>query len=100
MTIRKTGLAILQSRRAELLALADKYGVKNIRVFGSVARGEEDADSDIDLLVTPLPKTSLFEFMDMEEELQALLGRKIDLVSDGGLSPYLKDRILTEAKPI
>jgi predicted nucleotidyltransferase len=95
-----TTLDLLHKNREALLVLAERYGVSNVRVFGSVARGEDDAQSDIDLLVTPLAGTSLFELMDLEEELQRLLGRKIDLVSDRGLSPFFKDRILCEAEPV
>lgn len=93
-------LETLRTRRAELLALAEAYKAENVRVFGSVARGEATETSDVDLLVHFKPGASLFDLMDLQEETAALLKTRVDVVSDKGLSPYLKDRILSEATPV
>lgn len=90
----------LQARRNELIALAARHKAENLRVFGSVARGEAREDSDIDLLVHFRPGASLFDLMDLKEESEALLGIAVDVVSDRGLSPYLARRILDEARPL
>lgn len=90
----------LRARRADLLALAERHKGENVRVFGSVARGEADAGSDVDLLIHFRPGASLFDLMDLQEEAEAILHTSVDVVSDNGLSPYLKDRILGEAIPL
>ncbi len=90
----------LRARRTELLALANTYKAENVRVFGSVARGEANENSDVDLLVHFRPGASLFDLMDLQEASTALLNTKVDVISDRGLSPYLKDRILNDAIPV
>ncbi|MBI5868309.1 MAG: nucleotidyltransferase family protein [candidate division Zixibacteria bacterium] len=90
----------LKSKRSEILALATKYGASNVRVFGSVVRGEASPDSDVDLLVSMEKGRSYFDLVGLWYDLEELLGRKVDVVTDGGLSPYLKDRILGEAVPL
>lgn len=90
----------LGARRSELIALADRYKAENLRVFGSVARGEANEQSDVDLLVHFRSGASLFDLIDFKEDAEKLLGVSVDVVSDGGLSPYLKDRILSEARPL
>ena len=90
----------LGARRSELIALADRHKAENLRVFGSVARGEANERSDVDLLVHFRDGASLFDLIDLKEGAEKLLGVAVDVVSDGGLSPYLKDRILNEARPL
>lgn len=90
----------LQARRSELIALAARHKADNLRVFGSVARGEAREDSDIDLLVHFRPGASLFDLVHLIEDASRLVERKVDVVSDGGLSPYLRERILGEARPL
>jgi uncharacterized protein len=90
----------LRARREELIALASRYKAENVRVFGSLARGQAGPGSDVDFLVHFRPGASLFDLMDLQEEAQALLGEKVDVVSDRGLSPYLAARILREARPL
>jgi predicted nucleotidyltransferase len=66
-------------------------------VFGSVARGEANENSDVDLLVNFLPGASLFDLIDLKEDAEQLLGTSVDIVSEGGISPFLEQRILSEA---
>jgi len=65
-----------------------------------VARGDDDAVSDIDLLVDPGPTTTLFELGAMLDDVQVLLGTRVDLLTPGGLSPRLRERVLHEAQPL
>ncbi len=90
----------LKEHRDEILRLAAKHGVRNVRVFGSAARGEETATSDIDFLVEPGPRTSAWFPAGLIEDLEQLLGHKVDVLTDGGISPYLRDRIYAEAIPL
>lgn len=90
----------LRARRTELIALADRHKAENVRIFGSVARGEAGENSDVDLLVHFREGASLFDLMDLQEGSAALLGTDVDVVSDRGLSPYLETRILSEARPL
>lgn len=87
---------VLRDHVDEVRRIAFRNGATTVRVFGSVARGDDRFDSDIDLLVQLRPGTSLFDLVTMTEEIESLLGCRIDIVSDGGL----RDRdagILTEA---
>ncbi len=77
--------------------MAACHGATNIRVFGSVVRGDDRPDSDIDLLVDVEPGRSLLDIIGLEQELEELLGRRVEVLTIGGLSPYLEQRILTEA---
>ena len=88
---------MLLARREEIIALAAKHKAENVRVFGSVARGEANENSDVDLLVNFLPGASLFDLIDLKEDAEQLLGISVDIVSEGGISPFLEQRILSEA---
>ncbi len=90
----------LRALRTELIALASKHKAENIRVFGSVARGEENENSDVDILVHFREDASLFDLMDLQEDTERMLGIDVDVISDRGLSPYLETRILGEARPL
>lgn len=91
---------IIVSRKEQILALAAKYGASNVRVFGSVARGTADENSDVDFLVNLAPGRSLFDLGGLLYELQMLLGRNVDVVTPAGLRPRIRDRVLKEAIPI
>lgn len=91
---------LLQERRSDILQLATRHGARRVRIFGSIIRGTATEGSDIDLLVAFEPDRSLLDLIGFKQDLQELLGREIDVVSEGGLSPYLKDRILQEAQPL
>ncbi len=90
----------LQARRQELIELAKIHKAENLRVFGSVARGEANENSDVDFLVHFQPGASLFDLIHLIDDASALINTKVDIVSDGGLSPYLAKRILAEARPL
>jgi uncharacterized protein len=88
---------LLQQHRAEVLRLAAKYGATDVRVFGSVARGEADDASDIDFLVRMAPGRSLFDLGALLMDLQDLLGRRVDVVTERGLRPRVREQVLGEA---
>ncbi len=88
---------LLASRRDDVLRIAAKHCARNVRVFGSIARGEADEASDIDLLVELEPGRSLLDHAALWLELRELLGVDVDVVSDRGLKPRIRDRILAEA---
>lgn len=90
-------LEYLRAKRAEILTLASRHGVVRIRVFGSIARGEPNTHSDIDFLVTFEPARSLLDQIGLLQDLSDLLGTRVDVVSEGGLSPYMREDILKEA---
>lgn len=87
----------LRARRGEILQLAERHGVRNVRVFGSVARGDDRLDSDVDLLVDVQPGRSLLDVIGFEQDLSDLFERRVEVLTDGGLSPHLERRILQEA---
>lgn len=91
---------LIQSHRQALLDLAARHGVTDLRVFGSMARGDAGADSDVDLLVRPLPGTSLLDLGGLLMDAQDLLGRRVDVVSERALTGALRARILEEAVPL
>lgn len=92
-----TTIEALHSQRDHVLEVAQRHGVTSIRVFGSVARGEEKADSDIDFLVTTGPRVSSWFPAGLILELEALLGRHIDIVTEPGLNPHIRNQVLAEA---
>jgi len=91
---------LLLPKKQDILAVARAHGARNIRVFGSVARGTESIASDIDLLVEMEAERGLLERVALKQDLEDLLGRSIDLVTDRTLSRYLRETILAEAKPL
>lgn len=91
---------LLQEKRQDILRVAASHGARNIRVFGSAARGEADESSDIDLLVDMDPNRSLLDVAALVADLRELLGRKVDVVSEKGLYWLLRRRILKEARPL
>lgn len=93
------GLADLRARRDELITLAARWGAHDVRVFGSVARGEQQKESDVDFLVTFEEGRSLLDQVHLIDALRETLGTAVDVVADGGLLP--RDRhILEESVPL
>jgi len=88
---------IIGSHREQILALANKYGASEVRIFGSVARGTADEHSDIDFLVDLAPGRSLLDLGGLLYELQHLLGRDVDVITSAGLRPRIRDSVLREA---
>jgi uncharacterized protein len=88
------------TKRDEILRVAAKRGARNIRVFGSVARGDNDASSDIDFLVDLEPGRSLFDLSGLLIDLQAALDTDVDVVTERGLRERVRERILREAVPL
>lgn len=95
-----TDLDRLRDRREEILGYAATHGARNVRVFGSVVRGDADAASDVDLLVEMEPGRSLLDLVGLWQDLEDLLGTHVDVLSDGGVSPHLLERIYGEAVPL
>jgi predicted nucleotidyltransferase len=93
-------ITLLKNKRKDILRIASKYGARNVRIFGSMARGEAKEDSDIDFLVDMEPGRSLFDLGGLLMDLQNLLAQKVDVVTEKGLRPRIRDRILKEALPL
>jgi uncharacterized protein len=91
---------LLKQKRSEILRLAAQHGASNVRLFGSVARGEARPDSDVDILVAMEKGRNLLDLVGFWQDVEDLLGRRVDVISDGGVSPYLQARILSEAVPL
>ena len=90
----------IRAKRGKILEIATGFGARNVRVFGSVARGEAGLESDVDLLVDFVPGRSLMDHAGLLVALEDLLGRKVDVVPERTLRPHLRERILREALPI
>ncbi|MCY3021361.1 MAG: nucleotidyltransferase family protein [Planctomycetota bacterium] len=91
---------VLRTKRDEILRIASKHGAYNVRVFGSVARGEDDEGSDVDFLVEMERGRSLLDMGGLLMDLQALLGRRVDVVTDKGLRSRIRERVLHEVMPV
>jgi uncharacterized protein len=89
----------LRARRDEILGYATQHGARNVRVFGSIARGD-GAGSDVDLLVEMEPGRSLIDLVGLWQDLEDLLGTHVDVLSEGGVSPFLRERIHADAVPL
>lgn len=93
-------LPFTDQQRAEILRIAAKHGAQHVRVFGSVVRGEAGENSDLDLLIDKGSETSPWFPAGLILELEAFLGRKVDVVTEKGISPFLRERIQNEAVPL
>lgn len=91
---------LLKEKRQAVMALTRKHGARNVRIFGSVARGESSTESDIDLLVKMEEDRSLLDLSALILELRELLGVKVDVVSEDAIYWLLRRRILKEARPL
>jgi predicted nucleotidyltransferase len=91
---------LLKAKREEILRVCARYGAYNVRVFGSVARSEADEQSDIDFLVELEPGRTLFDLGGLQYDLEQLLGCPVDVVTERGLKPRMRERVLREAVPL
>jgi hypothetical protein len=87
----------IRSRREQILQIAERHGASQVRVFGSVSRGQTAPSSDIDLLVHLGDQVTLLDQIAMKHELQDLLGCAVDVVEDEAVFPELREQIMTEA---
>lgn len=88
---------MIEMRRDEIIKVAEQHGARNIRVFGSVARGEADEKSDVDFLVDLESGRSLLDLGGLLMDLKEVLGRDVDVVTERGLNPRIRDQVLREA---
>lgn len=91
---------LIENNRSEILALAERHGVRNVRVFGSMTRGTADDTSDVDLLVSLPPDRTGLALGALLMDVQDLLRRRVDVVTERSLHPALRDRVLKEAQPL
>ena len=91
---------VIEQHRAEILAIAERHGIRDVRVFGSMARGNADDASDVDLLVSLPPQRTGLSLGALLMEVQDLLQRRVDVVTANSLHLALRERILQEAQPI
>jgi predicted nucleotidyltransferase len=89
---------VIRQSRDRIVQLADKYGAKNIRIFGSFARGDNNSESDADFLVSM--EGSLLRRIAFKQDLEDLLGRKVDVVTEKSVHWYVRERIMKEAVPL
>lgn len=94
------GVELLQGRREDIQRIAAKHGAYNVRVFGSFARGDAGPQSDLDLLISVGPKTTPWFPGGLVSDLEQLLGRRVDVLTENGLSLLIRDRVLSEAVPL
>jgi predicted nucleotidyltransferase len=88
---------LIKAKRADILRLAAQHGARNVRVFGSVARGEARPDSDIDVLVEFEPGRTLLDRIGLMQDLEDLLGRKVDVVTEKALHRMIRQQVLEQA---
>lgn len=88
---------LLQQKRRQVLEIAQGHGARNVRLFGSVARGETTETSDLDLLIEMETGRSLLDIVAIKQDLEELLGCRVDVVTEAAISPYLRDKVLQEA---
>ena len=91
---------LVAEKRDDILRLANRHGARNVRVFGSAANGQAGPESDVDFLVDLDADRSLLDLGALLMDLQDLLGRKVDLVTEQALHWYIRDRVLREAVPL
>ena len=88
---------VLKERREEILRIAAGHGARDVRVFGSLARGETGPDSDLDILVKLDPGRSLLDIIAIKQDLEDLIGCEVDVVTEAAISPYIREEVLRES---
>ena len=94
------GEGLIERHGDEIRQLARKHGGVKLRVFGSYAAGEANETSDLDLLVRFEPGKDLLDLVALKQDLEELLGRQVDVVEEDALNPYIRDKVLQEARPL
>lgn len=89
--------SVLKNKREDILRIATHHGAESVRVFGSLARGEANAKSDVDILIKLGPGRSLLDIIAIKQDVGDLLGCEVDVVTEAALSPYIRDQVLKEA---
>ena len=89
--------SIIQAKRGEILEIGHRYGAHDIRIFGSIARGDQTEDSDLDIIVRFDPDRTLFDQGGFLMDLQDLLGVKVDVISERAMRPQFREHVMTEA---
>ena len=87
----------LKQKRAEIISIAERNGGRKVRVFGSLARGDSGVASDVDFLIELEPGRSLLNILAIKQDLEDLLQRNVDVVTESAVSPYIKDDVIREA---
>lgn len=91
---------LIKNEREKILSIANQYGARRLRIFGSVVRGEASDKSDLDILVEFEPGRSLLDHVALMQDLEELLSLKVDVVNEKALHWYIRDRVLKEARPL
>ncbi len=91
---------LLREKRTDILKITESHGAHTVHLFGSVVRGGTTATSDIDILVDLDAGYTLLDLIAIKQDLEDLLGHRVDVVTEAALSPYIRDRVLKEAVPI
>jgi uncharacterized protein len=91
---------LLPLHREKIRQLVQEAGMANPRIFGSVLHGEDQEDSDLDLLVDPAPRTSLLDVVRLQRMIESVLNIRVDLLTPGDLPPKFRDRVVAEALPL
>jgi len=89
--------AKLKVKRNEIVQIAASHGAKNLRIFGSVARGQAKQSSDLDVLITLEPGRSLLDVVAIKQDLEDLLGCSVDVVTEDAVSPHIREQVLKDA---
>jgi len=89
--------SVLKGKRKEILRIAAAHGARNIRLFGSVSRGEAGPKSDVDILIKLDPGRSLLDIIAIKQDLEDLMGCEVDVVTEDSISPYIREQVLKEA---
>jgi uncharacterized protein len=92
--------SLLNENRTAILETARRHGARNVRIFGSLARGDDDEESDLDFLVEMEPGRSLLDHAALLIDLEKLLGCKVDVMSEKGIKARIRERVLREARPL
>lgn len=90
----------VRNHRGDILRLAGKHGIRNVRIFGSAARGDDTIDSDLDVLVELEEGRSLVDHVAFRQDLEDLLEQEVDVVTEASLHPRIRERVLREAVPL